>query len=757
MSVQIELNQANSILDVRARVDRLRGLAEQYPANAPVWFNLACDLVRIDETEPALRAAARCVAIDPFMQDSLPSSLRSLVSGPASPESLVGTTVSGFQIERIESHSEIQVLYRARKNGQAFTLRVLPDVPDAAAERAFREELALYCEVAQVTRPLDLVSSATGRPVQVLPYLAGRSLAELSRLGFFGTQAAVTIARALAPVLDALHQLELVHGALVPDSVIFNEADESVSLLGLRKSSEVVGLSQARLRWLSPEVGTSTPIGPYTDVYGVGALLYFASRRKPPPRLGHRLTVGIPTIKAEEGGGGLESVIQRALSLQPSDRFATLASMVTALDAPVAAVPPPSVETQLVAGRFRCMHLIGEGHFGVVYKAVHVENPEKWAAVKVVSSELSISDAQKQAYLDEAQAVAKVEGPHVVQLFDSGKLPDGSSYLVMELLRGDSLFDVLHPASSGAAALEQRRALTIAQQTALGLQGAHSVGVVHRDLKPENIFLDRRGAGAVLVKLLDFGIARLSSSSGIDTRSLTGTPPYMAPEQWDETEVVDPRTDLYALGVLLYEMLTGSLPYPGPSQADFQEQHRSAPIPELPEAEAAPLRSLVRRLMSKEMSDRPASALEVVAELEKLLAPPVERPEPVKPRPIWKRAWFGAAATLLVLGAVGGIVWAVRDRQAPIPLEDSISLRPLMPDELFKLSPNELRILRNVPYARTGYPFSKKLLVVYFSNRPWYVRNPNIGDPVLSVVERNNLDLLGAELERRGEKIAIDD
>jgi eukaryotic-like serine/threonine-protein kinase len=211
-------------------------------------------------------------------------------------------------------------------------------------------------------------------------------------------------------------------------------------------------------------------------------------------------------------------------------------------------------------GNYRVTRLIGEGGMGVVYVAEHASIGRR-AAVKVLRPGLTEDVEITKRFFNEARAANAIRHPGIVEVFDSGTLPSGVAYLVMELLEGESLAARLR--RLGRLELTEARAIGV--QTASALGAAHAAGIVHRDLKPDNLFLvrDYRDVSGENVKVLDFGIAKLgigtSRSVSVKTRtgSVTGTPAYMSPEQCRGTKEVDHRTDIYALGVILYEMVAG--------------------------------------------------------------------------------------------------------------------------------------------------------------------------------------------------------
>jgi serine/threonine-protein kinase len=272
-------------------------------------------------------------------------------------------------------------------------------------------------------------------------------------------------------------------------------------------------------------------------------------------------------------------------------------------------------------GNYRVTQLIGEGGMGVVYLAEHPTIGRR-AAVKVLRPGLTDNPEIAKRFFNEARAANAIRHPGIVEVFDSGTLPSGVSYLVMELLEGESL----------AARLRRVGKLSIGDarnfggQVAGALAAAHAAGIVHRDLKPDNLFLvpDYRDASVETVKILDFGIAKLgmdaSRSSSVRTRtgSVMGTPAYMSPEQCRGTKEVDARTDIYALGVILFEMVCGRAPFVSEGFGEMVHLQISAPPPaprSLEPRVPADLEQVILRCLAKE----PAERLQTMADLQEVL------------------------------------------------------------------------------------------------------------------------------------------
>ncbi len=217
---------------------------------------------------------------------------------------------------------------------------------------------------------------------------------------------------------------------------------------------------------------------------------------------------------------------------------------------------------QVIDGRYRLESKLAEGGMGAIYVAEHL-SLRKQVAIKFLHPEVADVPGIAVRFEREARATSQLEHPHIIRVSDFGRASDGALYLVMELLVGRSLSALL--VDKGALSVE--RAVAITDQIPAGLQAAHMQSVVHRDPKPDNIFLRDEAADTDDVKLLDFGIAAMRGEQNetrlTQTGAVMGTPAYMAPEQAMGHATADARTDLHAVGVMLYEMLSGKPPYAG--------------------------------------------------------------------------------------------------------------------------------------------------------------------------------------------------
>jgi serine/threonine-protein kinase len=278
---------------------------------------------------------------------------------------------------------------------------------------------------------------------------------------------------------------------------------------------------------------------------------------------------------------------------------------------------------KIIADRYRVLEALGAGGMGTVYRAEHI-HMRKPVAVKVLHRQLTHLPEIVARFEREAIAAARIAHPNVAAATDFGRLPDGACYLVLEYVNGHSLRQELYR----AAPFEPERACRIAKQIALALAAAHEAGIVHRDLKPENVMLED-GLDADVVKVLDFGIARIHMPEQPDQPALTrvgtvfGTPEYMSPEQ-ALGQTADGRADIYSLGIIFYEMLTGRTPFADREMVAVLTRHMTETPPPLPFEVDPEIAALVKQMLAKRPSERPQNALEVAARIDTVLSSPVE-------------------------------------------------------------------------------------------------------------------------------------
>ena len=269
---------------------------------------------------------------------------------------------------------------------------------------------------------------------------------------------------------------------------------------------------------------------------------------------------------------------------------------------------------------------LGAGGMGAVYRARHL-SMDRPVAIKFLHQRLVEDEAARQRFHTEARAAVKLRHANAVSVTDFGQTAEGSFYIVMELLEGRTLREIL----SREAPLETARAISVMLQTSAAVAAAHEAGIIHRDLKPSNILVTQSADQPAVVKVLDFGIATFTPDDDDDedvtalnhTNSVIGTPRYMSPEQSNGQEPT-PAADVYSLGVILYEMLSGMVPFSGSNPADIAHKHAND-LPHSPREIVAGIPEDVERIVLKALEKQPADRFANAAEFHQELLATAER------------------------------------------------------------------------------------------------------------------------------------
>ncbi len=511
---------------------------------------------------------------------------------------------------------------------------------------------------------------ADGRFISVTGPVSGRTAADyLREYGPLDTAEAVRWGIHICDALEFLHSLGVVHGYLAPHN-LFLDGDSvhpDVRLLDtallLFRGTKSVPRHYALVapEYLSPERCAGNRGTPSCDVYGMGVLLYELLTRTPPfsgdgVKQTKELQLEAPLPPLRPGLEEWEPVFARCLAKRAGDRYHSPAELREVLRG-LRPLTTPGVEVQTVQGeqlntgpealgpgdvlgRYRIDALIGEGGMGQVFEATHLSISRK-VAIKVLRPEFSRVESQVQRFVTEAQAVNRVKHPNIVSVEDLIQ-EEGRVYFVMELLHGPSLKLLARDTP-----IDLKRALGLMRQAAHALSAAHGVGVIHRDLKPDNMMVETDAAGSDLLKVLDFGVARVR---GIDVQDsyrtqvgqVVGTPLWMAPEQVLGHQV-DARADIYSLSMVLYALLSRRFPFPGPELSKLVIQRLSidaAPIGEtsfLGEPLPKALQQLLEKGLSRDLAKRPESMDAFAASLQKIedKLESAQAPEGRVNRPSW--------------------------------------------------------------------------------------------------------------------------
>jgi serine/threonine-protein kinase len=281
---------------------------------------------------------------------------------------------------------------------------------------------------------------------------------------------------------------------------------------------------------------------------------------------------------------------------------------------------------QILAGKYQVERVLGEGGFGVVVAAIHLQLRQR-VALKFLLSHALREPAIVERFVREARAMAGLKSQHVARVTDIGSLPDGAPYIVMELLEGEDLGQVVE--KRGRLDVPAAAAAVLEACEAIG--EAHELGIIHRDIKPANLFRARGAGGHPIIKVLDFGISKMASAEDdhalTRTHAVFGSPVYASPEQLRSTKHVDHRTDIWSLGVTLYQLVSGRLPFAGDTLSDVAIRVAMDPMPRFDPALGIPPRfeAVVARCLEKEPAARYSTIADLAADLAEFAGVPVRR------------------------------------------------------------------------------------------------------------------------------------
>ncbi len=453
-----------------------------------------------------------------------------------------------------------------------------------------------------------------------------------------------------------------------------------------------------------------------------------------------------------------------------------------ASQAPTEAPPPPSTFDYCGAtidGRYLVERQLGEGGMGVVYQCRHTIIDKK-VAIKVLRADLARNEEVTERFLNEARSASSIGNPHIIDISDFGRLPDGTPYFVMEFLTGISMAEIV---DSGLV-MEPGRLGHIALQLCEGLAAAHAAGIIHRDLKPDNIFLIDQGSRKDFVKILDFGIAKATHVSSKLTQAgqVFGTPHYMSPEQANGAEV-DARSDIYAVGVMLYELSTGQLPFDADNFMAILTQHMyKDPTPPSEIEGLAPLTPGLEEVILKCLAKAPAERYQNLVELKsdlrgvfvdllpatevssatdaystpELYARQSSKPQiPASARttaPIKTKKHLSLYTAIGVSAALfaGSLVWflgAKEQETSPKPVDKTAAEAPLAPAPPPAVEPSTQDALIKKPVAIAVYPPSAHV----------YQGDEDLGtSPVMLEVDDQPVELLVKAKGYTNEELTVD-
>ena len=632
------LDKIGELGDRSARLAQLKLYVQSHPLDAAGWYMLHLEQLEARNRDAADIARSRALALDPQVARRFDAS--------ATVEELPGGTpvVKGYRVLRVIHEGPSSVLYEAvDENGdQQRTLRVLRgERLESMREQLERQLVGVRyrgCATA-----LDVVSAQDGRPVQVLTATFHPPLeAKPGKVPVATARAAIAaLARSLAPV----HKDGLIAGDLRPSTVVGDLRDPTtLAVLGIRRAAGTsfgtLGGDPDRLVWFAPEEGPGA-IDARVDVYGLGLLLWHLVTGERPPYLGKRLESALPST----GDAPLDAIIARATRKDPDERFADVSAFAEALTGLSTSTSPDGNR----AGDWILHERIGGGSVADVYAATHISDGRR-AAVKVFQ--------RRAAFEREARALRAASHQGLVRLIEASSPDVAQPYLVLDKLSGQTLAERLT-----RGPLDVDTSIDIARDLARALAALHAAGVVHRDVKPNNIMVSEEN-GRTRVTLFDLDAVWLRDAPGLEDPDLTGTASHMAPEQWQLVRDLDARTDVYALGLVLFECLHGRHPLGGENSfAGWRRAHCEATTPPVPAREGLRehRRALIERMIARDRAKRPASMDEVIVELDR-------EPVPSK-RPAFPRWILLALAGLLVAGGIGIGVFALTRGGKAVPAD----------------------------------------------------------------------------------------
>ena len=620
------------------------------------------------------------------------------------------------------------VVYRARdvRLERIVALKLLAPRCAAGEEgrhRFLREARAISAlDHPNVCTLYEIGETGEGELFLAMAFCAGESLRARIERGPLPLAEALDVAAQVAAGLAAAHQRGVIHRDVKPANVmVLPDGQVRVVDFGIAKLADAdtvltrSGTALGTAGYMSPEQLLGEALDARTDVWSLGVVLYeMLAGRLPFEGAGeeavvHSILHGAPLPLSRHVAGAppaAQRIVERALARRPAARYPRIEEMrgdlltvaageapadpeATLLDVAVSRIFPsaPAGLSGRTIAHYRIAELLGGGGMGVVYRAED-SRLGRSVALKVLAPELGRDPEARARFLTEARTASALDHPNLCTILEVGEIDEGMLFLAMPCYDGETLESRI---ARGPLPVEE--ALDVTLQAARGLAKTHGHGIVHRDIKPANLFLTRDG----VVKILDFGIAKLRGAAGPTRRaSSLGTPAYMAPEQ-ARGEEVDARADVWSLGVVLYEMLAGRRPFTGgvDSMVIDAVLHRDPePLARLRPEVSRELEGIAGRLLAKDPEQRPADGAAVLAELRKSLglsAGSLTWQPAGPPRPRRRLSWRTALAVALALGAAaaGLVVWQRARRMAAPPPVQATRLTDFPGKESFpSLSPD---------------------------------------------------------------------
>jgi eukaryotic-like serine/threonine-protein kinase len=612
---------------------------------------------------------------------------------------MIGLTISHYEILEKLGEGGMGVVYKARDTSldRIVALKFLTPaggVGDKLKERLLREAQA----VAQLDHPnictVHEIGEKDGMPFIVMAFIEGETLGEKLESGPLAFKSAADYARQIACGLQAAHRKQITHRDIKSTNIIITP-DGQVKIMdfGLAKFAGRTQLTQegstaGTVMYMSPEQARGDEVDHRTDIWSLGVVLYEMLTGRLPFQSEYE-TAAVYSILNEEPPpvgkfnpdvpAGLEAIVVKALQKNRDDRYQQIEELLADLEVFMGNATAGDHLEKVFAGRYYMLEELGKGGMGQVYKALDREIDEK-IALKLLNPGIAAYCNTIERFPSELRAAVQLSHKNICRIYHIGN-DEGRHYITMEYVCGEDLKSMIRMMGR----LSPGQAVSIAEQICEGLAEAHRLGVVHRDLKPQNIMIDREGS----VKIMDFGIARSFAAKGMaGAGAMIGTPEYMAPEQVEGKEAGE-GTDIYALGIILFEMLTGSVPFECETALGVALKHKTEPPPD-PRAVnpqiSEELGRVILRCLEKEVEKRYQKAEDLRTDLTKIGedVPAAEKALPVgrsvtskewtaATRRRWKAAAAVAAAAVIVLAV---ILFLMPAKPAPQPGKTMLAVLP---------------------------------------------------------------------------------
>ncbi len=537
-----------------------------------------------------------------------------------------GEVFGRYRLHEVLRWAGVGKVYRAHDTSMSreVAIKVLPaeSANEPGYQEQFRHEVSVAAQLNNPNIvPIYEAGEIDGRLYLVMPVLDGLDVQTvLRRDGPMNPRLAVRVVEQAAAALEAAHEAGLVHSDVRPSNLFlvggefaylidFGVATGRARAPASSTSTDVAAGSRPYLapERLGPEPAAATARG---DIYGLACVLYECltgqqagpgdSPEQPPPKPSD-IDSSIPV--------DFDAVIARGMAKNPDDRYQTARELAFAARDALASAPaaPPAglSPTESEFGRYRLLELLGRGGMGAVYRA-HDTSLSRDVAVKVLQPELAGEPGYQERFRREAYAAGRLASPNIIPIYEAGEI-DGRLYLVMPVVDGVDVHTMLN--RNGP--MSPRQAVRVIEQVAAALDAAHKSGLVHRDVKPSNLLM----VGEDFVYLIDFGLVQEETSARLtQTNVAPGTPGYMAPERLRSGTTADARADVYSLACVLYECLTGQLPFGGRGLHEMALAHLTDEPPKpsgLDPAIPAGFDEVIARGMAKNPDERYQTANEL--------------------------------------------------------------------------------------------------------------------------------------------------